>query len=178
MNVLKKLIPDLHVNSIYQIDLAEMKRRGVKGVITDLDNTLVEWNRSEATPELVQWLERLRAEGFEVTIVSNNNRTRVSTFARPLGIPYIHKANKPRRKAFLKAMKQMNVSLDQTVVIGDQLFTDVLGGNRIGFYTILVVPVASNDGLLTRINRQLERVAMVWMRRRGLIPWEDQRNGT
>ena len=79
--LLKKLIPNLHVNSIYDIDLDALKRQGIKGIITDLDNTLIEWDRPNATPKLLSWLEKLKKEGFLVIIVSNNKHLRVSSFA-------------------------------------------------------------------------------------------------
>lgn len=167
------LIPDLHVDSIYDIDLVQLKQRGVKGIITDLDNTLIEWDRPEATPELMAWIKELKEHGFSVVIVSNNNEVRVSKVAGPLGVPYIHHAKKPTTNAFRKATRNMGLSVQETVVIGDQLFTDVLGGNRMGLYTILVVPVSQTDGLITRFNRGLERAALSWMRKRGKIPWED-----
>lgn len=170
---LKKLLPSLHVDSIYDIDLQALKNRGIKGIITDLDNTLIEWDRPNATPELMDWLNRLKQEGFQVIIVSNNNRIRVSAFADPLGIPYIHAAKKPTRTPFKDAMKRLALTPEQIVVIGDQMFTDVLGGNRLGLYTVLVVPVAQTDGFFTRINRQLERIALSRMRKKGLISWED-----
>jgi uncharacterized protein len=170
---LTKLIPSLHVYSIYDIDFDALKRRGVKGIITDLDNTLIEWDRPNATPKLMEWFKKLKDEGLKIIIVSNNNRIRVSRFADPLGIPYIHAARKPKRTPFQDAIKLLGLAPEEMVVIGDQLFTDVLGGNRFGLYTILVVPVAQTDGLLTRFNRQLERIALSWMRRKGMITWED-----
>lgn len=171
--LLRKLIPDLHVTSIYKIDLQALKNRGVKGIITDLDNTLIEWDRPNATPELMEWLNRLKQEGFQVIVVSNNNQIRVSSFAEPLDIPYIHAAKKPTRTPFTEALKRLQLSPKETVVIGDQMFTDVLGGNRLGLYTILVVPVAQTDGFLTKFNRRLERMALSWLRKKGLITWED-----
>lgn len=171
--ILKKLLPDLHVNSIYDIDLDALQQRGVKGIITDLDNTLVEWDRPEATPELIEWFKKIEEYGFKLVVVSNNNENRVANFSKPLGIPFIHAARKPFHTAFRKAKQIMNLKPDEVVVIGDQLFTDVLGGNRLLLYTILVVPVASSDGLFTRINRRLERVALHFMRKRGMITWED-----
>ncbi|RXT15496.1 YqeG family HAD IIIA-type phosphatase [Ammoniphilus sp. CFH 90114] len=170
---MKKLLPDLHVYSIYDIDLQALKKRGIKGIVTDLDNTLIEWDRPNATPKLMEWLNHLKEEGFQVIVVSNNNRIRVSAFADPLGIPYIHAAKKPTRTPFQDAMRRLDLSPEEIVVIGDQMFTDVLGGNRLGLYTILVVPVAQTDGFFTRFNRQLERIALSWMRKKGLITWED-----
>lgn len=171
--MLKRLIPDLFVKSIYDIDYNELQRRGVKAIITDLDNTLVESDRVDATPKLVKWLKRLQSMGFQVIIVSNNNKTRVAKFAHPLNIPYIHAARKPFHAPFRKALNQANTSVKQTVVIGDQLFTDVLGGNRLGLYTILVVPVARQEGFWTKVNRALEKVVFRWMDARGIKRWEE-----
>jgi uncharacterized protein len=163
--LLKQMIPDLYVQSIYEIDFAALKKRNIKAVIVDLDNTLVESTRPDATPELVEWLK-------EVMIVSNNTKTRVSQFADPLGIPYIHAAKKPFSAAFRRALKELGVSKQETVVIGDQLLTDVLGGNRMGFFTILVVPVSEVDGFFTRINRRVERFVFHLLEKKGLIPWD------
>lgn len=168
---LDKLMPDQFVESIHDIDIEELRQRKIRGVITDLDNTLVEWHRPFATPEVEAWLLRLREAGIQVTVVSNNKQDRVDRFCTPLGVRYIWEARKPTNQAFLRAMREMDVKIEETVVIGDQLFTDVLGGNRLGFHTILVVPVAATDGFWTRFNRQLERVALYWMRRKGMISW-------
>lgn len=169
---LEKLMPNQFVESIYHIDIDQLKRNKIRAIITDLDNTLVEWDRPFATPEVEDWLTRLREAGIQVTVVSNNSQERVDRFCSPLGIGFICAARKPTNRAFLQAVRQMNVTIAETVVIGDQLFTDVLGGNRLGFHTILVVPVAQTDGFWTRFNRQLERVALYWMDRRGMISWK------
>jgi len=171
---LQKLMPNQYVDSIHHIDIEELKQRKIRAVITDLDNTLVEWDRPQATPEVVAWLKRLRDAGIQVTVVSNNNEERVGSFCSPLQIAFISAAQKPTNKAFLHAVRQMNVTIEETVVIGDQLFTDVLGGNRLGFFTILVVPVAQTDGFWTRFNRQMERVALYWMERKGLVSWKSK----
>lgn len=169
------LVPDLYVKSIYDIDLNKLKKRGVKGIVTDLDNTLIEWDRPEATPELMKWIKEVQSQGFSIVIVSNNNRDRVERVAKPLGVPFVHRARKPMKKAFNQALHKINIPVSKAVVIGDQVFTDVFGGNRMGLYTILVVPVAQNDGLATQFNRFMERFALNRMRKRGLIPWEDHK---
>lgn len=171
--MLKRLIPDLFVKSIYDIDYNGLQHRGVKAIITDLDNTLVESDRAEATPDLVDWLGRLQSMGFRVIIVSNNNKTRVAKFARPLNVPYIHAARKPFHTPFRKALTRLETSVEQTVVIGDQLLTDVLGGNLFGLYTILVVPVAEQEGFWTKVNRSVEKMAFRWMDKRGIKRWEE-----
>ncbi|SFS69499.1 YqeG family HAD IIIA-type phosphatase [Marininema halotolerans] len=172
---MKRIIPDEFVQSIYEIDFNQLQRRGVKGAIVDLDNTLVESTRPDATPELVQWLDQLQGLGFKVMIVSNNNRTRVSKFALPLQVPYIHRAKKPLSSAFRRAMRKMEIQPEQTVVIGDQLFTDVLGGNTLGLHTILVVPVSRSEGMFTKFNRVAERLVFRWMKQKGLLGWEEKK---
>jgi uncharacterized protein len=171
--VLRMMIPDMYVKSIYTIDFSELKRRGIKAIIVDLDNTLVESTCPDATPRLIEWLNEVKKLGFQIMIVSNNNKTRVSKFASPINIPFIHAAKKPLTLAFRKALKSLGVSKSETVVIGDQLLTDVLGGNRMGLYTILVVPVSNVDGLFTRVNRQVERLVFRWLKKRGLLGWEE-----
>ena len=171
--VLKQFLPDQHVRSIFEITPEKLKEYGVKGIITDLDNTLIEWDRPNATPQLEEWFLKMKEQGIQVTVVSNNNEQRVKDFADPLGIPFIHSARKPFVRAFKRAIREMQLQPDEVVVIGDQLLTDVLGGNRVGLHTILVVPVAQTDGLVTRFNRKIERRIMKNMKKKGLINWEE-----
>jgi HAD superfamily phosphatase (TIGR01668 family) len=170
--VLNQFIPDQYVQSVYELSIEQLKDQGVKGIITDLDNTLVEWDRPDATEELIAWFEKLRNSGFEIVIVSNNNEKRVKHFADPHKITFIHSARKPLSKAFKTACKLMNLKREEIVVIGDQLLTDILGGNRGGFQTVLVVPVAQTDGFFTKINRRIEQRVFRAMKRKGLIEWE------
>jgi uncharacterized protein len=171
--VLKLFLPDQHVKSVFEIKPEDLKERGVKGIITDLDNTLVEWDRPDATPKLIEWFENMQQHNIQVTIVSNNVEKRVRLFSDPLGIPFIYKARKPMGRAFKKAIRNMDVNRNEIVVIGDQLMTDVLGGNRMKLYTILVVPVAQTDGFFTKFNRQMERRILTWMKKKGMINWEE-----
>jgi uncharacterized protein len=173
MKLLKHFLPDQHVKSIFDITPESLKEKGVKGIITDLDNTLVEWDRPTATPKLIEWFDNMRKHEILVTIVSNNNENRVRSFSDPLQIPFIFQARKPMTRAFNKALKQMGLRKQETVVIGDQLLTDVLGGNRSGFHTILVVPVAKTDGFITKFNRKVERRILNWFRKQGKLNWED-----
>lgn len=171
--MLKHFLPDQHVKSIFEIQPESLKEKGIKGIITDLDNTLVEWDRPLATPKLIEWFDNMRRHEILVTIVSNNNERRVKSFSDPLQIPFIFQAKKPMTRAFNKALKQMGLRKEETVVIGDQLLTDVLGGNRSGFHTILVVPVAQTDGFVTRFNRKVERRILNWFKKQGKLNWED-----
>jgi uncharacterized protein len=166
-------LPNQHVKSILDIHPKDLQEKGIKGIITDLDNTLVEWDRPNATPRVIKWFEEMKKNQIKVTIVSNNNEERVKSFSDPLDIAFIFRAKKPLSLAFHRATKQMNIKKEETVVIGDQLLTDVLGGNRGGFHTILVVPVAQTDGIATKFNRMVERKILNWFRKKGMLQWED-----
>ncbi|WP_409297561.1 YqeG family HAD IIIA-type phosphatase [Peribacillus sp. SCS-26] len=171
--MLKSFLPSEHAKSVLDITPEKLKAQGIKGIITDLDNTLVEWDRPSATPQLIEWFENMKKHGILVTIVSNNNEKRVNSFSEPLNIPFIFQARKPMGRAFRRAIDQMGIKREEAVVIGDQLLTDVFGGNRNGFKTILVVPVAQTDGFITRFNRKIERRILSWFRKKGMINWED-----
>lgn len=171
--MLKKFLPSSYVKDIYQIDPIELKEQGVKGIITDLDNTLVAWNIANATDEVKQWLQTMADQDIKVTIMSNNNEERVRIFAEPLKMSYVASAKKPLTKAFKKAAKLMKLKKEEVVVVGDQVLTDILGGNRAGFQTILVVPIVQTDAKITRINRKIERRILKYMQKKGQIDWED-----
>lgn len=166
-------LPSEYVKNVFHIQPEKLVARGVKGIITDLDNTLVEWDRPLATAEIIDWVTSMRDVGIQVMIVSNNNNTRVKAFCDPLGIPFICDARKPLRKSFNKALTTMGIQKEQAVFIGDQMMTDILGGNRAGLHTILVVPVASSDGFFTKFNRMMERRIMAKLKRKGLLKWEE-----
>ncbi len=172
-SLLKKFLPNEHVETVLEITPGYLKDKGIKGVITDLDNTLVAWDQPEATPEIKEWFETLEQEGIHVTIMSNNSEDRVAKFSEPLDITFISKARKPLGKAFQTAQKEMGLKDDEIAVVGDQLLTDVLGGNRSGLNTILVVPVVQTDGFFTRFNRMVERRIFNYFRKKGMLHWED-----
>lgn len=172
--MLKQFIPKLRVISVLEIDLKELQKQGIRGIITDLDNTLVGATVAEAFPELIMWFEQVREMGFQLVIVSNNDEVRVSRFAKPLSIPFVHNARKPTNRAFKKALNIMQLQPNQAVVIGDQLLTDVLGGNRLGLHTILVRPIdLLGEGRMTKFNRRIEKRIVGSLRKRGLMEWED-----
>ncbi|HEU4962665.1 MAG TPA: YqeG family HAD IIIA-type phosphatase [Bacilli bacterium] len=170
--LLEKFIPSLHLHSVFDIDLHQLKARGIQGVITNLDNTLVEHNSPVATNRLVQWLKDLHDAGLRVVIVSNNRKLRVSHFARPLGIPFVYEARKPFT-SFERALRLLHTTNRETVVVGDQLLTDIYGGNRHGFYTIWVDPISHKEGVGTKINRFFERIIYRYLRQKGYMPWDD-----
>lgn len=160
------LCPRLYVNSVQQIDLEALWLAGIKGIIVDLDNTLVPWNEDAEYPEAVAWLAKVKDAGFKVCIVSNNRPRRAQTLAGTFDVPFIWQAVKPRRRAFRKAMRMMELSSSQTAVVGDQVFTDILGGNRLCLYTILVRPLKKQEFIGTRLVRQVEKIVLYLLRKR------------
>lgn len=171
--MLRKFLPDEHATSVFQIRPEILQQKAIKGVIVDLDNTLVEWHRNEPTPELMAWFQSMASHDIQVMIVSNNTEKRVKHFSQPAQVPSIYKAKKPLTKAFRQALKDMAVETDDIVIIGDQLLTDVLGCNRLGAHTILVDPIVASDSWYTKLNRRVEQVIMAWMKKKGMIYWEE-----
>ncbi|MBB4831711.1 HAD superfamily phosphatase (TIGR01668 family) [Staphylococcus hominis] len=174
MGLIKKyFMPNDYVQSVFQIDIEKLANSGFKGIITDLDNTLVGWDVKTPTKEIQEWFKKANDLGLTITIVSNNSEKRVSGFSKDLDVDFIFKARKPMGRAFKKAIQHMNIKPEETVVIGDQMLTDVLGGNNNGLYTIMVVPVKKTDGFLTRLNRVIERRLLNYFKRKGYITWEE-----
>jgi len=158
--VLRWLRPASKVPSVYDIDLAALRARGIRGMILDLDNTIVPWGAREAGPALPVWIADVRQAGLRLCIVSNNMGRRVTGLATSLGLPLVTGALKPRRKALRRALSVMGTTPDATALVGDQLFTDILGGNRLGLHTILVRPQSPREFPLTRVVRVLERALL------------------
>ena len=167
------LLPNEFVTSIFEVTPEKLTNLGIKGIITDLDNTLVEWDRADATEELVAWFEMMREAGIKIIIASNNNEQRVRAFAEPHGIPFIYRAKKPLGKAYYDEMVQLRLRRDEVAMMGDQLLTDVMGAKRQKIYTFLVRPVADSDGLVTKFNRFVERRVYNDLKRKGQYPWQD-----
>ena len=164
------LLPNEFVTSIFEVTPEKLTALGIKGIITDLDNTLVEWDRADATEELVAWFDMMREAGIKIIIASNNNEQRVRAFAEPHGIPFIYRAKKPLGRAYYDAMVRLRLRRDEVAMMGDQLLTDVLGAKRQKIYTFLVKPVADSDGLVTKFNRFVERRVYNDLKRKGQYP--------
>jgi HAD superfamily phosphatase (TIGR01668 family) len=154
------LIPSMHVDSPYELDTEILRNKGVQGIIIDIDNTLVPWGTKYADQKVIDLIGKLKAEGFKLCILSNSTRKRVSIFNKDIRLPEIHNAGKPSRAAFRKAIALLGTEPGRTAVIGDQIFTDILGGNRLGLFTVLVVPMSSKEFIWTRLVRQVEKLIM------------------
>lgn len=167
--IIKYLCPDLYVKSIINIDLTLLKAKGYNTLLFDLDNTLLGW-RAKVIPERVlSWLRHAALLGFKMCIISNSLVRRVTKFSKSLGIPAIPKAVKPMKGPFLRALSLLSSEPAKTVVIGDQVFTDVLGGKRLGMLSILVLPVDKREFFTTVFFRIAEKVVLFRLRRRGML---------
>ena len=156
--ILQKLHPDAYYKSIFKINIDNLKESDIKGIIVDIDNTIVPWNDKKISDEVFNWFKNLIKEGFRLCLISNGMTKRVEYFSNQLDIPAIGTAVKPRKKAFRKALKILGLRKEKVAVIGDQIFTDVLGGNRMGFMTILVDPLNEDEFITTKIMRFIEKI--------------------
>ncbi|WP_246451830.1 YqeG family HAD IIIA-type phosphatase [Alkalicella caledoniensis] len=170
ISILNSLTPNLYLDTVYDLEIEKLKKNGINTIITDLDNTLVGWNDPRPDAKLVRWFENLQEAGFKIAIVSNNSENRVAEFATQVDIPFISKANKPRRSPFKRAMELLQSTKAETAVIGDQIFTDVLGGNRTGLFTVLVIPINPKEFIGTKIVRQCEKIVLRHLAKKGRIP--------
>lgn len=147
------LFPDGFYNSVLDIRPKDLTDRGIRLLLADLDNTLVPYKVPSPSPEVAAWKQELEQGGVTLFLLSNSRKPgRPQNFAGELGIPVLGHAGKPKRGGFLKAMEQMGVTPAQTAIVGDQIFTDILGGNRSGVTTLLVRPIrlAGNPGRYIR----------------------------
>ena len=136
------LFPKLRYRSIYAISAQSLKEQGIRLLLLDLDNTISPYHVGKPSEELLAWLAQLRREGITPFILSNSRKqTRVPNFAVAAELDFVRHAGKPKRKGFLQAMEQVGISPAETAIVGDQIFTDILGGNRSGIRTILVHPL-------------------------------------
>ena len=165
---MKKLFPSQYEESFYNIDLTALETRGIRGIILDIDNTLAPYFVPEPDEKLTGWIRDLQKRGFLLYIVSNGKEARVQRFNRELNLPFVCHAGKPSAKGFVKAMRDMDLPPENTAVIGDQIFTDVWGGNRLGLWTILVKQVSPKDEWITAVKRPLEKIILFFYRRSGL----------
>lgn len=153
--------PTAYKKHITAVSVSELKEKGIKAVLLDVDNTLTAHNSQELDAAISSWLLQVQQAGLIPVIVSNGNNDRVRPFAEKLGLPYTPSAAKPLPFGFLRAAKQVGVSKSQCMVIGDQIFTDVLGANLAGMPIIQVVPLAlDTENKFIQFKRKLEKIIM------------------
>ena len=161
---MSKLYPWAEAASAYQIDYQKEYDNGVRGVLFDVDNTLVR-HGEPATKQAKELFEHLRSIGLKTCIISNNKEPRVSPFANEVGSDYIYKAGKPKPGNYRRAMQEMGTDATNTIFVGDQIFTDVYGANLAGIRTILVKPIHPKEEIQIVLKRYLEKIVLFFYAR-------------
>ena len=147
------------MDSTYEIDFDALYREGYRGIIFDIDNTLVP-HGAPADERARKLFEKLRGIGFRYCFVSNNQKPRVEPFAKAVEGNFIENAHKPAVKNYKKACQVIGIDLDRTIFIGDQLFTDIYGAKRAGIRTILVKPIHPKEEIQIVLKRYLEKIVL------------------
>lgn len=151
----QSLFPSNDYDSAYDIDYYNYYLKGYRGILFDVDNTLVE-HGEPVTIRAIELFGRLRETGFKTCIISNNKEYRVKPLADALESDYVYKAGKPSARGYIEGMQRMGTDAGTTLFVGDQIFTDILGANRAGIHSILVKPVARHEEIQIVLKRRLE----------------------
>lgn len=160
----RRLYPTQDAESIYDINFADYHEKGYRAVLFDIDNTLAE-HGAPATQKVIDFFNTLHTMGYETCLISNNKEPRVASFAGQVGSRYLYKAGKPSPEGYRKAMKICGTTKENTLFVGDQLFTDVWGANRAGVYSILVKPIHPKEEIQIILKRRLEWIVLFFYRR-------------
>lgn len=160
----KKFYPGAYLDSAYDIDYETLYREGYRGIIFDIDNTLVP-HGAKADGRARELFAKLTKTGFACCLLSNNKEARVKSFNDDVKTEYIHDAHKPSVKNYLKAMERMGTDKSNTIFVGDQIFTDVYGANRAGIRTFLVKPIHPKEEIQIVLKRYLEKIVLAFYKR-------------
>lgn len=151
-----KLYPNAHFDKVEQITIEFLQKNKIKALILDVDNTLIDYNRN-MSKNVINWAKEMKGQGIKLYILSNtNHREKVEEIAKILGVSYRILAKKPLKSGFLKVQKELREKPENIGVIGDQIFTDIIGGNRCKMFTILVEPIDEKDFWYTAWKRPIE----------------------
>lgn len=161
---LERFYPDVYLDCAYEIDYEGLYRQGYRGVIFDVDNTLVP-HGAPADARSIALFERLRSIGLDSVLLSNNKEPRVKMFNDKVHARYIYKAGKPSVKSYHKAMEMMGTDVSTTFFVGDQLFTDVWGAKKTGMKTFLVKPIHPKEEIQIVLKRRLEWIVLFFYKR-------------
>lgn len=163
------LVPDIYAKSIFTINYKKLKQSGIKCLLIDLDNTIAPINVEEADKSIKELFNELQLMGFKLIILSNSPKKRVKPFKEQLNIDSAHSSNKPFSKKYRKIMKVYGFKDTEIAAIGDQLFTDILGANRLGITSILLNPMSNLDFFWTKVNRYFERKVYKYFEKREIL---------
>mgnify|MGYP000471360259 FL=1 len=160
--------PDLYLNSVIDINATLLKKNKLEALILDVDNTLIDYYKN-LIDGAEDWCENLKSEGIKCIILSNSNKKeKVETVAKKLGIKYIMFAKKPLKSGFKRALEKLEMKPEQVAVVGDQIFTDVIGAKRMKMFSILVKQVGEKDIFITKVKRPIENaIIKKYLREKG-----------
>jgi len=171
--LIEKLCPNQIAQRLEYIDQQALTEQGIRGLVIDVDNTLTRWQAYDIAPQRLHWIQQAK-ERFAICLLSNSvRRERITELGQRLAIPAVGRfllGRKPFAGGFQDAMRHTGTSPEHTAMIGDQLLADILGGNRLGMYTILVRPLSTHEFFLTRLNRPFEAWCLARLQQRGLLP--------
>jgi hypothetical protein len=156
--------PKEEYSSAYQIPYEKFYEMGYRAVIFDIDNTLVP-HGAPADERSKKLCNHLKEIGFQICLLSNNREKRVEPFARELGAFYICSAGKPAKKGYLQAGERLNMPKERILFVGDQIITDIIGANRVGYYSILVAPINRKEEIQIVLKRYIEEIDLFFYRR-------------
>ena len=159
MKLFKRFYPDMRLNSVYEVDFNRLYKKGIRGLIFDIDNTLVP-HGADADERIEKLFGELKKMGFKTFLLSNNKLERVKRFNANIRSLYIYKAGKPNAVDYIKAMRMMGTGKENTVFIGDQLFTDIWGAKKAGISTILLNPIDKKEEIQIVLKRYLEKIVL------------------
>ncbi|MBR2832970.1 MAG: YqeG family HAD IIIA-type phosphatase [Bacilli bacterium] len=166
---MKKYIPNIYQKNIYLIDYSKLLSNGINTLLFDLDNTILSPGDKEISPKVKDLFISLKQKGFKIIIFSNSYKRKVNKYKDYLGVKGVYFAFKPFTKKFKEVIKKYNLDTKKMAIIGDQLLTDVLGGNKIGITTILVNPLSDKDSIFTIFNRSKEKRIMKKLKKEDLF---------
>ena len=161
----KFLFPDEYYDSTYSINFKKYYKAGYRGVLFDIDNTLV-MHDYPSDPRCISLIKRIKATGLKVCVISNNDEERVKSFADSVGIEYVYKAGKPLSKGYTAGMEKLGTDVSNTLFVGDQLFTDVWGAKKVGIDTYLVKPIHPKEEIQIVLKRRLEWIVLFFYHRK------------
>lgn len=162
--MLQRFYPDHEIESAYDIDYEDLYQKGYRGVIYDIDNTLVP-HGAPADEKAIALFRRLHEIGYRTMLLSNNKEPRVRSFCDQVGSMYIFRAGKPKTTGYENAMERMGTTAEDTLFVGDQLFTDVWGAKKAGIVTYLVKPIHPKEEIQIVLKRKLERIVLFFYHR-------------
>ena len=151
------LRPNIKLDKITDISVDILKKYNITALILDVDNTLSTHHGQVLTDGLENWLENMRENNVKLTVLSNSTKKRLDPFAKKIGLDYISLGLKPLPFGYLRALKALGTKRKNTAIVGDQIFTDTLGGNFVGLNTVLLTPIKPETSLRFRFKRKIEK---------------------